>query len=200
MSITTYTELQTALTNWSDRTDLSARMPEFIALAEAKLNRTLRVRRMLSATTDTMSSSAITLPSDWAAFESIWYTSSGKRYLLTNIPIEEVNIEDAGTTGMPDSYYIAGSTVTFFPTADSNYTVGYVYYQNLPALSSNSTNWLLTSHPDIYLYASMLELSIYVKDQEDIQKYVELTRGAVLQLEKSDKDMKSGSALRMKAY
>lgn len=34
MAISNYTELQTAVANWLDRDDLSARIPEFIGLCE----------------------------------------------------------------------------------------------------------------------------------------------------------------------
>ena len=46
MAISTYSELQTAVANWLDRDDLSARIPEFVALAETRMNRVLRIRIM----------------------------------------------------------------------------------------------------------------------------------------------------------
>ena len=46
MAISNYSELQTAVANWLDRDDLTARIPEFIALAEARFNRVLRLRSM----------------------------------------------------------------------------------------------------------------------------------------------------------
>ena len=40
MTISTYAELKTAITNWTDRQDLTdARLSEFIALAEARIAR-----------------------------------------------------------------------------------------------------------------------------------------------------------------
>jgi hypothetical protein len=46
MAISTYTELQAAIPNWlGGRADLTLRIPEFITLCEAKLNRTLFNRR-----------------------------------------------------------------------------------------------------------------------------------------------------------
>ena len=48
MAIGTYAELQTAVANWLDRDDLTARIPEFITLAEARFNRLLRLRSMES--------------------------------------------------------------------------------------------------------------------------------------------------------
>jgi hypothetical protein len=46
MSIATYSELNTAVANWLDRDDLTDRIPEFIALCEARFNRLLRIRAM----------------------------------------------------------------------------------------------------------------------------------------------------------
>ena len=43
MAISTFAELKTAAANWLDRSDLTDRIPEFIALAEARFNRILRI-------------------------------------------------------------------------------------------------------------------------------------------------------------
>ena len=49
MAISNYTELKTAVANWLDRDDLTDRIPEFIALAESRFNRLLRIRAMESS-------------------------------------------------------------------------------------------------------------------------------------------------------
>lgn len=201
MALTTYAELQTALANWLDRTDLTSRAPEFITLAEAKLNRDLRVRPMQSVVSTTMSSSTVALPSDWLKFESIWYESSSTRYELKNVPVQEYNRFDPGSTSVPTGYYIAGSTVYFTPTADSDYTVGYIYYQKIPALTdSNTSNWLLASHPDIYLYGTLLEATPYLKDYPEVPLWLAAFTQTIDQLKKSDRDSKSGVALRARTY
>ena len=46
MAINSYSSLQTAVANWLDRSDLTDRIPEFIDLAEARINRALRVTFM----------------------------------------------------------------------------------------------------------------------------------------------------------
>ena len=46
MALGTYTELKDAIADWLDRSDLTARIPDFIALAEARINRELRIRPM----------------------------------------------------------------------------------------------------------------------------------------------------------
>ena len=46
MALGTYTELKDAIADWLDRSDLTARIPDFIALAEARINRERRIRPM----------------------------------------------------------------------------------------------------------------------------------------------------------
>ena len=44
MALATYADLQGEIASWLRRADLSAEIPTFIALAEAQMNRRLRVR------------------------------------------------------------------------------------------------------------------------------------------------------------
>lgn len=67
MAITTYSELKTALANWSKRTDLTAMMGDFIALAESRIQRSLLARAQEVETELTMApgSRYVALPSDF---------------------------------------------------------------------------------------------------------------------------------------
>ena len=73
MAISNYTELQAAIENWLDRSDLSARVPEFIALAEAQMNRALRIRIMEGRyTASTVKAQRIyALPTDYRQMRSL---------------------------------------------------------------------------------------------------------------------------------
>ena len=202
MSITNYSELQSAIASWLDRSDLSLRIPEFIALCEAKLSRELRVRPMESKTSGTMSSSSLALPSDWVGFKSIWYEISGERIELISGTPQESNRFDDGATDYPVGYYISGSNVYFYPDSNGDYTVGYIYYQSIPALTdTNTTNWLLTSHPDIYLYGTLLEAVPYLKDRPDIPIWDAAYTSVIAQMKKADRrDVRSGAPMRMRTY
>ena len=46
MAISNYGELKTSVANWLDRDDLTERIPEFIALCESMIIRSLRIRGM----------------------------------------------------------------------------------------------------------------------------------------------------------
>ena len=78
MAIGTYSELQTAVANWLDRSDLSDRIPEFITLSEARINRLLRVRLMESVKIISLISGTkrYPLPSDYRQLRTIQYDAS----------------------------------------------------------------------------------------------------------------------------
>jgi hypothetical protein len=46
VSISNYDELKTAVANWLERSDLTSRIPEFIAFGEDRIGTDLRIRAM----------------------------------------------------------------------------------------------------------------------------------------------------------
>ena len=54
MAITTYATLQTAIANFLARSDLTAQIPDFITMAEARMNRELETRAQEKRSTATL--------------------------------------------------------------------------------------------------------------------------------------------------
>ena len=75
MAIGTYAELQTAVANWLDRSDLTDRIQEFIDLSEARINRNLRLRLMETTATGTLVAGTrdYTLPTDYIQARTFYY-------------------------------------------------------------------------------------------------------------------------------
>jgi hypothetical protein len=180
--IVDYTSLQAAVTEYLARdqdTTLIARIPTFIQLFEAKMNRALFVRQMeqrATAVIDITQSEPefIALPSDFQSMRRIRLSSvSGKPYLsfLSGTQMDEFRLFSADASGQPIYFTIFGNEIELCPSPDQDYTVEMVYRQNVPALSSNSTNWLLTLAPDLYLYGALLESAPYIKEDERIQTW-----------------------------
>ena len=163
MAITTYAELQTALTNWLDRSDLSARIPEFIALFEAKANRRLRVRQQLVSTTLAPSDGVASLPSDYLEWKRVTWAGSPLRELEYVEPTYFIASFPDSPSDTPRYFTIEGSSLKVIPISDTNIT--FVYYEKIDALSdAATTNWLLTAHPDLYLFGSMAEAMSFGED------------------------------------
>ena len=66
MAIGTFDELKTAVANWLGRDDLTDRIPEFIALAEGRMNRTIfaRAQEVRATATLTAEDAYTALPTD----------------------------------------------------------------------------------------------------------------------------------------
>jgi hypothetical protein len=180
MGISTYTELQTAVSNWlGGRSDLTSRIPEFITLCEAKLNRELYVRQMETRSTTTVDTTDdepefVSLPTDFQSMRRIRLSSvAGKPRLqyLSGAQADELRYGAFDTAAQPTHFTIMGSELELIPTPDDDYTVEMVYRKNIPALASNSTNWLLTLAPDAYLYGALLESAPYLDNDERIQTW-----------------------------
>lgn len=192
MPFSDYAELQTAISTHLRRDDLTSEIIDFISLAEARFNRKLRVREMMSVTTDTIANSTITLPTDWLAFHEM-YISGSPNQILTQYTPDQQNTFDNSSSIKPYGYTIKGDKVYFYPNADSAYTVGYTYFQQIPPLATNSTNWLLERYPDIYLYGALLASAPAIKDLKIVDTWAGFLRNAVEEMEESgEADLWSG--------
>jgi len=174
MAISTYSELQSAVTNWlrrGDDSDLVTRAPELIALAEAQFNRDLKHRKMEATSDLTLSASVktVALPTDYIEARALVLQTTPLVVLTYVTPTQLDTNWAAGGSGVPSEYSIIGSNIKVGITPDSGYTLEITYYQKIAALSdSNTTNWLLTSHPDMYLYGALLQAAPYMSDDERV--------------------------------
>tara|TARA_R110000751_G_scaffold197261_1_gene302451 strand:+ start:2362 stop:2991 length:630 start_codon:yes stop_codon:yes gene_type:complete len=202
MAISTYSELQTAVANWLDRDDLAARIPEFIALCEARFNRSLRIRAMetLDISVDTVSgTSTVALPTGYVQMRDISLITSPITQLQYLTP-EIMNRLNAGSfTGKPETYTIIANNILFGPTPDAVYDISMLYYKTFDALTDAApTNWVITNAPDVYLYGALLEAEPFLMNDQRVQLWATaLTQSITTLQEQDNKDRHSGSALRV---
>ena len=169
MAITNYGELKTATAGWLDRSDLTSQIPEFVELAEARFDRVIRVPDMVARDdTFTVDSQYETLPPGFLGVARFLLHSSPNGAMEYMSPARlSARRERRTATGRPGYYTISGGNFEFFPDPDQTYTAALLYYKRLTQLSADEdTNWLLTNNPDIYLFATLVEASPYLKDPE----------------------------------
>lgn len=168
MALTDYSGLKAAVASWLNRTDLTAQIPDFISATEAVVGRALRVRRMVGRTSVTIDAEYEDMPADFAGEIGFTLTDWPEPLTyLTAAQMDEKASGSSGTTSRPGWFSIYGDQFRFFPVPDQSYAASLTYYQKLPALSdSNTTNWLLDDHPDVYLYGALVEASPYLRDDE----------------------------------
>lgn len=173
MSFSTYSDLKSAIGDWLNRTDLTAVIPQFITMAEARFNREMRVREMLLRSEAVSDAEYLTLPSDWLETYSLEMvvTATTTAPPLSYIGVNEAKILKANHIQNDPRYYtMTNNFLELIPAPKANQDMILTYYQKIPALSDAApTNWLMTKSPDLYLYASLLNAAPYLKNDERIQ-------------------------------
>lgn len=160
MALTTYAELQSAIASWLARDDLTPYIPDFITLFEAAAARKLKVRLQETTTTLTPSSGVATIPSDYVGHRRVTWTGSPIHELSYVAPPIYAGYLESGS-GTPSVFTIEGSNLRVAPSDDTALT--FDYYARTAALASG-LNWLLTNHPDAYLFGSLCEANAFNKD------------------------------------
>ena len=176
MAITTYAELKTAIGDWLNRDDLDSVIPNFISMAEAQFNRTIRHRKMVTRSDATLDTPYFAVPSDWLQTIRFQLNTNPVTPLLFVTPeqaLEESMVYSAGQ--QPLFYTTIGQQFQVVPTPDTSYDAELLYYAKIPALSdSATTNWLLTESPDLYLYGALIQSAPYLKEDERINVWAGL--------------------------
>ena len=202
MAISTYSELQTAVANWLDRDDLTARIPEFITLCEARFNRSLRIRAMetLDISVDTVAGTGtVVLPTGYVQMRDISLITSPLTQLQYLTPEIMNRLNSGSLTGKPETYTIIANNILFGPTPDAVYDISMLYYKTFDALTDAApTNWVITNAPDVYLYGALLEAEPFLMNDQRVQLWaMALTQSITTLQEQDNKDRHCGSALRV---
>jgi hypothetical protein len=196
MAITTYSELKTAVADFLNRDDLTSAIPNFVALAEASLNRRMRAPEMVTRATVTVDAEYESRPADW--LETI-------RYQMTTNPItvlqfvtpEEAIIQKTkfSVSGTPLFFSTVGTQFQHVPAPDTSYSGELMYYARVAGLSdANTSNWLLTANPDIYLYATLVQSAPYLKEDERIGVWAGILDRLMAEYEVAEQRAKTGSS------
>lgn len=158
--------LKNAIEDHLDRTDVDDEgvSAMLIQMAEAHFNRELRVREMV--TRDDAFEIATRyepVPDDFLGV--LRFTVDGTVPCpLNSMTLNEMaeERERLRTTGQPRFFSVVGTDFEFLPTPGDTYTGLLAYYKKIPELSgSNTTNWLLTAHPDLYLWCCLVQGEAY---------------------------------------
>lgn len=180
MAITSYTTLLSALANWNNRSDLTAQYPDFIALAEAHFNRTLRVPDMEASVSQSVSAATVALPSDFLSAREVYVDAATDIVLEPLTPWALRAAYPTADSGTPVAYTIKSENIVLAPPPSAATTLVLNYYQKIPALTaSNETNWLITDHPDLYLRACRYYSHEYLKHYEAADREMAFVNGLI---------------------
>lgn len=198
MAISNYSELKSAIADWLDRTDLTDSIPDFITLAEARHKRDFKLRRMETrVTANTIADTEYyTLPDQYVAMRNIQLNTDPKTSLEYLTPEQMDRIYAGSMKGKPRAYSIIGNDIQLRPIPDSAYEIEILYFKHFTALSDSApTNEMLTNHPDIYLYGSLVEAEPYLQNDKRIQTWASFYDRAKKDIiDSNERDRHSGVA------
>jgi len=192
VAITTYTNLQTEIANWLHRDNLTAEIPDFIALCEATLQVRCKLVEFESTATVTITSGVGTLPTGFVGMRSVYWNDSLAQPLQYITP-EQFDAMRSWGEGDTYFYTISGSTIRTSNTETGSVIMTY-YAKFVPLSGSNASNAILASFPDAYLYGSLVQACIYQMDDAGAAKYSSLFSGAIDRINENNEARKYAGA------
>ena len=198
MALTTYAELKTSVGDWLNRTDLTTAIPDFISLAEAQIERNLRTRQMIVRATASIATEYSAVPADFLEVKSFKLDTNP----VTPLGFETIDSMDTlavtyRSAAKPIFFTVVGEQFRYLPEPDTAYTGELIYYAKLSKLSTaNTTNFLLTAAPDVYLYGALMQAAPYLQDDARIAVWASMYRAGLEEVTKADdRSSSTGGAL-----
>lgn len=159
MAITSYATLASAVAEYNPHSDTGTKVSLWVSLAEARMNREIRVRQQHKQETGSLAGATVTVPYDF--LETVDFrleTTGGGYYELERRPLVDLYARRASVlSGLPVMFALDGTLLRVSPSPDSTYAYVWTYVSAIPGLESAGVNWLVTDAPDIYLYATLTE-------------------------------------------
>jgi len=185
VAITTYSELRDAVARWLKRADAIALIPDFISLAEGRMQADLTTMRALwqrSQATLDAGSTFIATPDDLMTPISVALVKSSEIKRLPILAATSVR-NDTTTTGEPSCCAFVGEQIVFSPPTTSAQTVELIYQRRIPALSDSvASNWLIEQSPNLYLYGALIESVSFTRDTEALAMWSQQYEAALERL------------------
>jgi hypothetical protein len=157
MAFANRADLASAVTAWlKGNATLTTRIPDFIRLTEARLNRLLRDPDQIATASLNLASGSATLPTDFG--ELVQLGDYGYR-------LRQVSASEFGTyqplAGNPRVYAINAGSMRVLPATGSATTPISYYRAITPLANDGDSNWLLARAPDVYLYGALLQAEFF---------------------------------------
>lgn len=195
MALTDYSSLKTSVASYLARSDLTDQIPDFIRLAEERLARDLRTRKMLvvARADTTASDSTVGLPTDFLEMRDMHLRTTPVQSLTYRSPNAFYAGSRTTDSGKPIDYTILASEIQFAPVPDTAYSIQMLYYAKPQYLSdTNITNAFLANYPDALLYAALGEAEPYLMNDARLQTWAALYDRAITAINTSDQSSEYG--------
>ncbi len=173
--ITNYTTLQTAVSDYLARSDLTTFIPNFVQNWEARFYNDSEnwASWMESALSVVLSNSVAAVPTDYLALRVAYFAGYGELKRISLEQLYERYPRGGSNASAGASRFIARNGANFeFGPAVASGTLQGTYYAKPTAIrsasSDASTHFLIVNCPDLCLYGSLLEAMPFIKNDARI--------------------------------
>ena len=213
-TITDYTTLLSAISNHLHRTDLTAVIPDFVSFVEETANNgdtELDIPPLRTGDQETIWTSAstvpavctansnyVTLPSDYMEMRQLYVTNDAgiRQELKRTSTIPMLAADRVDVSNLPQWFFESAGQLYLVPKPSQAFALHGIYYGKVAALSAtNTTNWLLTKSPRLYLYGACMYASPWLGTDNRISIWAQGFKGAINGLNKADKRKRFGNAI-----
>ena len=171
MATQTLLDLRGRVRSWSNRKDLpDALLTDFINIAQARLNRLLRIPPLESDVTLTPSNTgSVPIPRNFLEVIAVWYTDAqGRKVSLDKKDMAYIKELTSGGNSSPKFFSRQGFDLQLAPVPSdvSNNSLELYYYTSIqPLVEDTDVNWFTEDAPEVLLYGALSELSLYLRDE-----------------------------------
>jgi hypothetical protein len=184
-----YTELTTAIQDYTENTFTADQLATFVQQAEERIFNTVQfpsLRKNVTGTT-TVNNKYLSSPGDFLSVYSLAVIDATGRYeFLLNKDVNFIRqaYPNPTSTGIPKYYALFGPTTTndpspvitnelsfiLGPTPDAVYSVElhYFYYPQSISESPTGTSWLGDNFDPVLLYGALVEANTFMKGEPDM--------------------------------
>jgi hypothetical protein len=193
---TTYTTLLAEVASFLGRGDLTSHIPTFVQFAQARINRDVRAREMVTKDAAfSITGEYVNLPTGFLEVKHFYLNTSTRQTLE---PMDAGGMTEHTTSDQPKYFSVEGGQFRFSPVPNATYTATLIYYVKPATLVTTSaeTNTLFpTVAPDLYLYASLLEAESFIQNDPRLVTWAQAYQRGVESLNSSTKGSRHGGPL-----
>ena len=144
---------------------LSSDLTHLIKMAEARLNRDMRVELREQTATTPATDESVALPPDYHSMRVVELGTHGPLGFLTPFNLRDLRTKNGSTSVTPNYSVEAGSIKLIGPmSAADPQTVTMLYYRDIPDFEALDASWLTDSFLDLYTYAVLRHTGTYLQN------------------------------------
>ena len=157
MSVTNFTDLQEEVAANASRSDLTSLIPTFIQLAEAEMQRELKLSELETTANVTITSGVGSLPTGYSGARALYWDGDQEQSLSYVTPDRYNSLLASDTGGTPRFYTVQANQLKTLPQGDGTVVMQYLA-RFTPLSASNTTNAIITNYPDAYFFGTLMFL------------------------------------------